>query len=221
MKKFLGIVLIFCSLPLFAGEKNVNVSAGAAYMNYFLLTDIDSSGGATAYGQVKTGSVQEDGNAFGFSLDMRAHYFYAMLQIAFPQKNVNDLLHGADSANLPLKTGAYVLDMQAGAGYTFFKDRPVNIFTGGGIGFYAKDTSVNLKNADYIRTDLMFGAGVNTVLSFYPLSFLGMYIGAADTVYFVPIKTVREVSAGGLKGGAAKTVIANNFVLKTGVIFRL
>ncbi|MGI5174074.1 hypothetical protein H0R92_10825 [Treponema sp. OMZ 840] len=223
MKKLAVVFFVFSfTVLLYAGNK-VTFSAGAAYTHYFLQNKLDPSAAHTSpsWSGMKTGIVREKITGPALSVDIRAHYFYTMMQICFAKNDFSDILNTGNLSAALVNSGAYVLDIQSGAGYTFFRNKPVTVFLGGALGFNARNLAIKISGNEYTRTDIIFGTGVNALLSCYPLSFLGLYMGVADTVYFLPLKTVRKFDDGQLKASVIKSLVANSFNVKAGIAIRL
>ena len=224
MKRFIAVFCIFCGAALLSAENTgISFSAGASYTDYFSRTTLDAGAASASplWAQMKTGTVYERNRAAGFSFDARLYYFYAMLCAAFPQKSWGTVLNAAPPGDMPLSSGAYMLDVQTGAGYTFFKEKPVTLFVGGGFGLNSKRSFVHVSGKEYLRADTLIGAGLNILLSFYPLSQCGFYIGAADSVYFYPLKMQRVLDGVELNNAAVKKPLANSLNIKGGIVIRL
>lgn len=224
MKRFITVFCIFCGAALLSAENTgISFSAGASYTDHFSRVMLDASAASASplWAQMKTGTVYERNKAAGFSFDARLYYFYTMLSVAFPQKSSGTVLSAAPPKDMPLFSGAYMLDVQMGAGYTFFKEKPVTLFVGGGFGLNSKKSITEVSGKEYLRADTLIGAGANILLSFYPLSKCGFYVGAADSVYFYPIKTQRMLDGVELNNTAVKKTLANSFNIKGGIVIRL
>lgn len=224
MKRFIAVFCIFCGTALLSAENaDISFSAGASYADYFSRTTLDpgAANASPLWAQMKTGTVYERNKAAGFSFDARLYYFYTMLSVAFPQKSWGTVLSTVPPGYTPLSSGAYMLDVQTGAGYTFFKEKPVTLFVGGGFGLNSKKSITEVSGKEYLRADTLIGAGLNILLSFYPLSKCGFYVGAADSVYFYPLKIQRVLDGVELNNTAVKKPLANSLTIKGGVIIRL
>ena len=224
MKRFITVFCIFCGAALLSAENaDISFSAGASYADYFSRTTLDPGAASASplWAQMKIGTVYERNKAAGFSFDARLYYFYTMLSVAFPQKSWGTVLSTVPPGYTPLSSGAYMLDVQTGAGYTFFKEKPVTLFVGGGFGLNSKKSITEVSGKEYLRADTLIGAGLNILLSFYPLSKCGFYVGAADSVYFYPLKIQRVLDGVELNNTAVKKPLANSLTIKGGVIIRL
>lgn len=224
MKRFIAVFCIFCGTALLSAENaDISFSAGASYADYFSRTTLDPGAASASplWAQMKTDTVYERNKAAGFSFDARLYYFYTMLSVAFPQKSWGTVLSTVPPGDTPLSSGAYMLDVQTGAGYTFFKEKPVTLFVGGGFGLNSKKSITEVSGKEYLRADTLIGAGLNILLSFYPLSKCGFYVGAADSVYFYPLKIQRVLDGVELNNTAVKKPLANSLTIKGGVIIRL
>lgn len=224
MKRFITVFCIFCGAALLSAENaDISFSAGASYADYFSRTTLDPGAASASplWAQMKIGTVYERNKAAGFSFDARLYYFYTMLSVAFPQKSWGTVLSTVPPGDTPLSSGAYMLDVQTGAGYTFFKEKPVTLFVGGGFGLNSKKSITEVSGKEYLRADTLIGAGLNILLSFYPLSKCGFYVGAADSVYFYPLKIQRVLDGVELNNTAVKKPLANSLTIKGGVIIRL
>ena len=228
---FIFMMLVVCSGLIFA---DFAISFGPAYTNYFV--QAKNEGNFAALGPVINNTLQnaknEKNNAAGFAVELRSGLFYLMTQIAFPGTNHSDLAKGISSEKSGFLTkNAFILDTQLGAGITLFKKTKFNLFLGGGIGINAVkaaqtiDTPVGKLNYD--KLDVMFGAGVNILASYYFTNIIGIYAGIADTFYFTPLTVKKTFKIGNYKqtisntDGSIKRAIANSLNLKLGLSIRL
>lgn len=229
---FIFMMLVVCSGLIFA---DFAISFGPAYTNYFV--QAKTEGNFAALGPVVNNTLQnaknERNNAAGFALDLRSGLFYLMTQIAFPGTNHSDLAKDISSEKSGFLTkNAFILDTQLGAGITLFKKTKFNLFLGGGIGINAVkaaqtiDTPVGKLNYD--KLDVMFGAGVNILASYYFTNIIGIYAGVADTFYFTPLTVKKRFKVEGVgditvsnTDNNLKEVIANSLNLKLGLSIRL
>ena len=132
-----------------------------------------------------------------------------------------------------LKRGAFIMDTQIGAGYTFLKNTKFNLFLGGGVGLNLVSSEQTLSVAgynvgNYKKLDAMLGVGANITASFYFTKHIGIYAGIADTVYFAPIKAKKTFTVAGQaidldKNSDVKfsNSFANSLNLKAGISFKL
>ncbi len=232
-KKFLvtAIMLIVCTAVVFA---DLAISFGAAYTNYLVQP---KNGGKLTGDAVKdtfikqlNDSKTEKNNAAGFAVDIRGDYLYGMFQMAFPAKTHSEI---ATAFSDNLKRGAFIMDTQIGAGYTFLKNTKFNLFLGGGVGLNLVSSEQTLSVAgynvgNYKKLDAMLGVGANITASFYFTKHIGIYAGIADTVYFAPIKAKKTFTVAGQaidldKNSDVKfsNSFANSLNLKAGISFKL
>ena len=234
--KYKKIILIFmmaivCSGLIFA---DFAISFGPAYTNYFV--QAKNEGNFAALGPVVNDTLQnaknERNNAAGFALDLRAGLFYLMTQIAFPGTNHSDIIKGSGSEKDKfLKTNAFILDTQLGAGLTLFKKTRFNLFLGGGLGINAMKATQSFyifnQEFKYEKLDVMFGLGANILASYYFTNIIGIYAGIADTFYFTPLKVQKTFKVAGHEhtvsntDGSIKDVLANSLNIKLGISIRL
>ncbi|MGF7108784.1 DUF2715 domain-containing protein [Treponema pedis] len=227
------IMAAACTAMLFA---DLAISFGPAYTNYLVKPKTEEgklSGNAvqdSIISQLK-GATTEKNNAAGFAVDIRGDYLYGMLQIAFPSKTHTDLIKGGTAG---LKKGAFIMDTQVGAGYTFFKDSRFNLFLGAGLGFnlMSSEQTISIPLAgdfNYKKLDAMIGVGGNITASFYFTKHVGIFAGIADTVYFAPIKAKKTFTVAGetinldekTEGTKLSNSFANSLNLKAGISFKL
>ena len=228
---FIFMMLVVCSGLIFA---DFAISFGPAFTNYFVQTKNEGTFNNFEAGlKDSLKNAKEDKNiAGGVALDLRAGLFYFMTQIAFPAKNHSDIIKGTGSEKDKfLKTNAFILDTQLGAGTTLFKKTRFNLFLGGGIGFNAMKATqsvyIHSQEFKYDKLDVMFGLGVNVLASYYFTNIIGIYAGIADTFYFTPLKVEKKFKHGNQEhtisntDGSIKEVIANSLNLKLGISIRL
>lgn len=228
---FVFVMLILCSGFVFA---DFAISFGPAFTNYFVRSknegsfDVFSSDIQESLKNAK----DEKNNAAGAALDIRAGLLYLMVQMAFPGKNHTHIIKGSSSEKDKfLKTNAFILDTQLGAGITLFKKLPFNLFLGGGLGLNVmkatQSTSIFNQEFKYEKLDVMFGLGVNVLASFYFTKMIGIYGGIADTFYFAPLKVQKKFKFGSKEvmasntDGNIKDTIANSVNLKLGLSIKL
>ncbi|UTC74602.1 DUF2715 domain-containing protein [Treponema sp. OMZ 792] len=232
-KKIIFVLIISVAFAAFAFA-DFAISFGPAFTNYFVHTKNEGKFDvfhADIQESIKN-AKDEKNNAAGVAVDLRAGFLYLMAQIAFPGKNHSDLITGSSAEKDKfLKTNAFILDTQLGAGLTLFKKTRFNLFLGGGLGLNAMKAtqSVSILNQEfkYEKLDVMFGLGANILASFYFTDIIGIYGGIADTVYFAPLKVQKTFKVGNESytvsntDGNIKDIIANSVNLKLGLSIRL
>lgn len=224
---FIFMMLVVCSGFIFA---DFAISFGPAFTNYFVKSKNEGqfAGVLPAVKETLTNAKNEQNNAAGIALDLRAGFFYLMTQIAFPGTSHTDLVKTAGSnKDKLLNPNAFILDTQLGAGLTLFKKTKFNLFLGGGIGVNAVKSAqtLNVQGVDvkYDKLDVMFGAGANILASYYFTNIIGVYLGVADTFYFTPLKVEKTFKIAGADhtissaDGKLKDVIANSLNVKLGL----
>lgn len=227
------IVATVVMMVIFVGMvfAEVSLSVGPAYTNYFIRNKIDGEKLSQSITKGISGSFEsaktEKNNAAGISLDLHGSFLYAMLQVAFPTKTHSDIFTTNSKA---LKGGAFILDSQLGAGWTFFNKSRFNLFLGGGLGLNAFHYSqeVNLAGVQYSykTIDVMMGVGANILASFYFTQNIGIFAGVADTLYFAPLSFTKTFKVGGKeysykqKDKIRSEVLANSLNLKLGIAFK-
>lgn len=227
---FVFIMIIACAAFMFA---DFAISVGPAYTNYFVKAEkkitLDGihNGIIASINKVK----EEQNDAAGVALDLRAGLFYVMTQIAFPGKSHKDLWNNVGGASDFTKRNSFIFDSHLGAGYTFFKKSRFNLFVGGGLGLNAMHSietgKILAQNVSYEKLDVMFGLGANVLASFYFTDMIGIYAGIADTFYFAPLKVEKNIKIAGQvynvssKDSTIKDILANSVNLKLGLSIRL
>lgn len=227
---FVFIMIIACAAFMFA---DFAISVGPAYTNYFVKAEkkitLDGmyNGIITSINNVKN----EQNDAAGVALDLRAGLFYVMTQIAFPGKSHKDLWNNVGGAKEFTKSNSFIFDSQLGAGITFFQKSRFNLFVGGGLGLNAMHSmetgKILAQNVSYEKLDVMFGLGANVLASFYFTDMIGIYAGIADTFYFAPLKVEKTIKIAGQsynvsnKDSTIKDILANSVNLKLGLSIRL
>lgn len=220
-----AIFAVMCTVVAFA---TVSISFGPAYTNYFTQGKIESDKLPEQLASAIKGSAgmfKDKNNAAGFSLDIHGDFMYFMTQFAFPTKVHSDFFNSEKS---PLKKGSLIVDSQLGAGYTFFKESPFNLFLGGGVGLNIiknkHSVSIGPISGSYEKFDTLLGAGLNVLASFYFTNHIGIFGGVADTLYFIPIKQKKTVTLAGVSysfGNAPKSkTLANSLNVKLGLALK-
>ncbi|UTY26836.1 DUF2715 domain-containing protein [Treponema denticola] len=232
--KKIGLVLIILVASAVFAFADFAISFGPAFTYYFVHTKNEGNWG-TVHADIQTAVKNlkdEQNNAAGVAVDLRAGILYFMAQIAFPGKNHNNLIKGttADKDKFVAKN-AFILDSQLGVGITLFKKTSFNLFLGGGLGLNAmkstQSVSIASQEVTYDKLDVMLGVGANILASFYFTDMIGIYGGIADTVYFAPLKVEKTFKVGNQAytvsntSGNIKDVIANSVNLKLGLSIRL
>lgn len=228
---FVFIMIIACAAFMFA---DFAISFGPAYTNYFVKAEkkITLDGIHNDIIASINNVKEEQNNAAGAALDLRAGLFYVMAQIAFPGKSHKDLWNNVGGAKEFTKSNSFIFDSQLGAGFTFFKKSRFNLFLGGGLGLNAMHSIETAKvltmDVSYEKLDVMFGLGANVLASFYFTDMIGIYGGIADTFYFAPLKVEKKFKIAGIpytisntNNDSIKDVLANSVNLKLGLSIRL
>ncbi|MGI5173589.1 DUF2715 domain-containing protein [Treponema sp. OMZ 840] len=227
-----AVVLLVSAVFVFA---DTAISIGPAFTNYLVRTKME---GGTLPADVQAivgdsfGNLKDEkNNAAGFALDVRGRFLYGMIQMAFPAKTHSDIINSNIN---DLKNSAIIFDSQLGAGFTFFKKSPFNLFIGGGVGLntmYAQKTMklpVTGNEVSYAKLDFMLGAGANVLAQFYFTKHLGIYAGIADTVYFAPLVAKKEFKLpdgstynyGQSSDTQVKNTLANSLNVKAGLTIK-
>ena len=228
-------VLLLSAVGMFA---DTAIFVGPAYTNYLVKTKVSGDGLTSpevkkilgdAIGNVK----DERNNTAAFAIDLRGSFFYLMAQMAFPGASHSDVVKA--SLNKEFNWKGIMLDTQLGGGITLFKKSPLNLFVGAGAGLNTIYTNQDvdagtLGKISYTRFDLMAGAGVNILASLYLAEHLGIYVGVADTLYFIPIKAEKLFSGGSLsqkieltqsnQNSNVKNNFANSLNIKAGLTIK-
>ena len=224
-------VLLLSAVGMFA---DTAIFVGPAYTNYIVRTKMDEN----LTGQIQNivgdaiGNVKDEtNNTAAFAIDLRGSFFYLMAQMAFPGASHSDIVKA--TMDKKFNWNGIMLDTQLGGGITLFKKSPLNLFVGAGAGLntiYTKQDvdAGTLGKISYTKFDLMVGAGVNILASLYLAEHLGIYVGVADTLYFIPIKTERLFQGTGLlnnidltqKDSKVKNNFANSLNIKAGLTIK-
>lgn len=264
MKKFTMtflVALLVVSLSAQGIGLSINIDP-IGYMNHTIVTTYDKGklvdnlsdkfedalgGGNLQVGDQKRRDIY---NAYALGLDISYSFFYGSISIGLPAKIITN---GFDviERNWP---GAYkdsnkiggtvILDGQLGGGITLLKEKPINIFVGGGIAInyihvkrpIASDSALldkltDVKSMTEYRNIVQAGLGLRAGVTYNFMPNVGVNLSLSDSLHF--LKFYNQTKFGGeLKDGTQYTYMlskdgkdnemikrqfANNFVLRLGV----
>lgn len=227
MKKIIFVLAAgFCMFSASAFDLfDISGDVGLGYMNYSLFTTFNSSAlksdlknslsGALGEGNLKYDEPksQDSYNALGVGLSVKISYFFTNLTVGFPFMQVptgyDPLAAKLNDAGVSNRlTNSVILDWQIGGGVTLFKNRPLNIFLGAGLGIGYIRTGRKLPkafvdtikdkhnkpvaaNLDEIRSIAMLGIGVDVGIKYFFTQHIGLVLDIKDTVYFFPLSNQR------------------------------
>lgn len=237
---FIGLTLM---APLVFSE-GVGFSAQVSpvgFMNFNVWTKYDKNTIANASTEVKQlfkdyDKFFHDGyNMYALGADLRISSAYLTLNVGLPRKiSINDIKDFGGT----LKNNSFIFNGQLGYGGTFFKDSPINLFVGGGVGFDIIRTTrdmpaaaLSLAGWQEDRLIALVGLGLNVGVSFYFLPHVGIFAGVTDNLSFVQVSNQQYYTNAGLsvyfKDGAkdikkmTSGLLANNFTARLGIAFKL
>ena len=237
---FIGLTLM---APLVFSE-GVGFSAQVSpvgFMNFNVWTKYDKNTIANASAEVKQlfkdyDKFFHDGyNMYALGADLRISSAYLTLNVGLPRKiSINDIKDFGGT----LKTNSFIFNGQLGYGTTFFKDSPINLFVGGGVGFDIIRTTRDMPAAALAlagwqedRLIALLGLGLNVGVSFYFLPHVGIFAGVTDNLSFVQVSNQQYYTHAGasvyFKNGAkdikkmTSGLLANNFTARLGIAFKL
>lgn len=210
------------------------------FMNFNVWTKYDKNTIADAHAKVKnlfTGDkFFHDGyNMYALGVDLSMSGAYLTLNVGLPKKiSINDIKNFGDT----LRGNSFIFNGQLGYGATFFKDLPVNLFVGGGVGFdvikTTRDIPAGILDAASWTEDrliALLGLGLNVGVSFYFLPHVGVFAGVTDNLSFIQISNQRYYTNTNasiyFKNGAkdikkmTSGLLANNFTARSGIASKL
>ncbi|EPF28196.1 hypothetical protein DWB79_09570 [Treponema medium] len=245
MKK--KILCMFIGLTLMAPlvfSDGVDFSAQVSpvgFMNFNVWTKYDKDTIAKASETVKKlfkdyNKFFHDGyNMYTLGVDFRISGAYLTLNVGLPRKiSIDDIKDFGGTLN----NNSFIFNGQLGYGATFFKESPVNLFVGGGIGFdiirTTRDipaTALALAEWQEERLIALLGLGLNVGVSFYFLPHVGIFAGVTDNLSFIQVSNQQYYTKAGalfyLQNGVkdikkmTSGLLANNVTARLGIAFKL
>ena len=237
---FIGLML----MAPFVFSEGVGFSAQVSpvgFMNFNVWTKYDKDTIAHASTEVRKifkdyDKFFHDGyNMYALGADLRIRSAYLTLNVGLPRQiTIDDIKNFGGTLN----NNSFIFNGQLGCGGTFFKDSPINLFVGGGVGFDIIRTTRNipataLALAGWTEDRLigLLGLGLNVGVSFYFLPHVGIFAGVTDNLSFIQVSnqqyythgTVPEYLQKGVKDAkqAVSGLLANNFTARLGIAFKL
>ena len=237
---FIGLML----MAPFVFSEGVGFSAQVSpvgFMNFNVWTKYDKDTIAHASTEVRKifkdyDKFFHDGyNMYALGADLRISSAYLTLNVGLPRQiTIDDIKNFGGTLN----NNSFIFNGQLGCGGTFFKDSPINLFVGGGVGFDVIETTRDipagiLDAASWAEDRLiaLLGLGLNVGVSFYFLPHVGVFAGVTDNLSFIQISNQRYYTNANasiyFKNGAkdikkmTSGLLANNFTARLGIAFKL
>lgn len=263
MRKFIMTFLtVLLAVSLSAEGIGISINIDPlGYMNHTIVTTYDKGGleanlgdkfnAALGAGTLQVGDQNRKDiyNAYALGLDINYSFFYASISLGLPTKIITngfDLVErnwpGAykDSNKIG---GTIILDSQLGGGATLLKDKPLNIFVGGGIAVNyihvkrpiasgsALISTLDVKSMTEFRNIVQGGLGLRAGVTYKVMPNVGVNLTLTDSIHFIKLfnqtKFAGEtkdrlqynymLAKDGKDDKMIKRQFANNFVLRLGV----